>query len=1225
MTKSTKKKTPQHTRVKQMDPRVGKPVPESPVEMYPRGPSPALRAKTEEVYVRKQLRRRISSDFEEMRRSGAQARSADAAAFLGRHSSDLELVREALVQYKAVDDSWAVAVWEWLSESDVVIVEELRRLQDDRQYSRIRDARLLISQPGSEGIRVMVPTTSRGPSWSAVTPEAILSQVRSMAGDDELDLALVEFRQFDRAGAHSVMISLGQGETVAVRVNVELERGEPPEAVSQAWRSVPELPTEPGASLLDALGEYLDHTATDPDNATALLRVLKTAYGAGYWKHEWTLGILERWEHLSESMHSERRLNGVPGQTVSASVAVSAKEDLVAREVAELDMWVLEKPEDARRLRILNLPPLVAYDLCTTRVDLTLLKPLLLARQLDHLVDGKLEDLSDSDIRRMAFGINDALYELKRSGGKPLGARNLANIPLMVARLEFDRLDIDTSADSIRFCLSAYGTRMGEYLIQQHHRYDVARDYYLEAASLNLVSRRGVDFPTNLLFKSLFPDAGTPPVSQANPDDYLALFERQQYQSQPILETAARSFLELGARHISWASTWFEASPDSVRHKLLSLIQRQLHLAPETDFAGCVNAYVQPVTRFAAILEQMGGCTSEYSIIEVSAEFAELRGELGFLISPTNHEIAERLIRAAESVRGSLGQELYEKKRNYYRSTLSLLDQVLAYQHDNRTALWATHFRPTAIKWLEVIRRQLASMTQEVSPIIDVALAEPNLSLTDTQLNGGHVRAIVRLANSGAGTADRLNVRLTTQDEQSFHLITRDIRLEPKETRETYFEVGTDAQLAPREYRYTVTYYDPDRAFVERTGDRPLTVGPLPCDPGLTELLNPFNPGPEVTDEPMFVGRDLKLQQVVEAANESGLIMLHGQKRVGKSSFLIFLERRLDGDSSVGDRLAVRVSWTNYTAHPAFAVMEEIAHEVCSKLSTRFRHTLEVPDRSEFRTSYTLATNDLLRALERAGVGRLVLMVDEFDAIVGQLKRSELGFDRAFFEYLRGLSKRPNVTLVLTGGEMMPVLFEQLGDVFNHNRPWRIDYLSRSDGSVERLVRNEYVKGVLTFSDDAIETIKEISACNPFFVQMVCKEMVDAAKRERSAHLCKLDVHETVEWLVHRGGLDSKSVRHLYSPFGEPDPLDMAIIGLVSEHEVGERHPRYVTEDEIVARIDPRQHDKAVTRIGELVRREVLRGNPTNGREVRMMLPLFRDWFNDNKPEYRLWAPLLQR
>src|SRR5690606_17891209 len=125
--------------------------------------------------------------------------------------------------------------------------------------------------------------------------------------------------------------------------------------------------------------------------------------------------------------------------------------------------------------------------------------------------------------------------------------------------------------------------------------------------------------------------------------------------------------------------------------------------------------------------------------------------------------------------------------------------------------------------------------------------------------------------------------------------------------------------------------------------------------------------------------------------------------------------------------------------------------------------------------------------------------------------------------------KRKNFTLILTGGELMPILFERWGEVFNHDRTWRIAYLSPTDGSVEKLIRNEYVNEAISFSDEAINLIKDSSACNPFFIQMICRDLVAGAKNNSSSHICKLDVEEIVERLVKRN-LEIKYVKHLYTP-----------------------------------------------------------------------------------------------
>lgn len=1186
----------------------------------------AISEEMAQAHSRNQLRRQIAAAFDLMAETSLTCDSGAIAGFLVPYQDSLNLVREALARYRLSQDAWSSAVHSWLAHSDAEISACISRIHDYPHHAVDPDAIVRAAEVLQQGIRVLVPTTVRGPSWSSVTASEILSEINRTLGGTSLEVLIdEEVLNWRRTGDYTVAVSIEGVKTVPVRVAVALDLDTPPGNVSKAWNGVDVIEVDPTKPVLDALWEYLESQSPVVGETIATLSVLKAAYYAGYWKHEWVQGVLDRWQFLVERVSGEDSVDEDGDSLGGSRLYRFPVTERAGSELVDKVLFGLVDTEETRRLRILDLPPLVAYDLVAARVDMSVLEPLFVSKDLAHRVGCDPADLAEHEIKRLALGINDDIYALRYRRGAPLGPKALADILLSAARLQFDRLQIGTGDDSIRFCLSAYSTRMGEYLVQEHHRYDVARDYYLEAISLNLVSLRGMDFPTNLLFLSFFPGASLR-VSSHEPQDFLDLFTSPPYRTDHVLETAVRCFLELGARHINWATRWFEACPRDAKGQMLDLIRKHLDLSPDSDFTIGVDAYVQSMTRFNSLLMQMARCASEHSIAETGPEFARQLNDLGLLVSPTNREISERLIRASNLASESLTQTQYEYRRNYSQSTLTLLDQVSAYQYDNRTALWATYFRPIAYQWHKVISQSKEAMAQDVMPKIHLRLAEPSLSLTDTRLNGGHPRVIISLENTGGGTADRLNVRLSSEAGQSHGLVGRDMKLEPGEVRETYVDLGQSAVETCRVFDYIVTYYDPDRNFVQLFSEAPIKVGPVVRNADLDNLRNPFNPGPEVTNERMFVGRDRKLQEVTQAAEEGGLLMLHGQKRVGKSSFLIFLERRLDSMIHESPLLPVRVQWTGYTRHSAAMVMEEIALAIQHKLCSRFDQLLRLPDRAEFTASYTFAFNNVLRNLEAAGVLRLVLMIDEFDAIAHhQLERVELGFDRSFFEYLRGLSKRPDVTLILTGGEMMPIVFERLGDVFNHNRPWRIDYLSRTDGSVERLVRNDYVREVLTVSDEAVEMIKEVSACNPFFVQMICKEMVEAARRQYSSLVCQLDVEETVEWLVHRGGLDNKAVMHLYSPFTTPDPLDMVIIGLVSELEMSERRPQFVTQESIIQRIDPRHHDMAITRIGELVRREVLRRNPKDSREIRIMLPLFRDWFNDNKPEYRLWAPLLKR
>jgi hypothetical protein len=523
-----------------------------------------------------------------------------------------------------------------------------------------------------------------------------------------------------------------------------------------------------------------------------------------------------------------------------------------------------------------------------------------------------------------------------------------------------------------------------------------------------------------------------------------------------------------------------------------------------------------------------------------------------------------------------------------------------------------------------MVRNELVAAAREIAPKIDIRLAEDRLSLTDPRLDKATARVIVRVENCGSGTADRVNVRLIDGNGETLASKLRPFHLPPGKGEETYFEPNlTSSSL---QFDYSVSYYDPDRKYVERHSLIPLMVGPVQQRPALDELRNPFKEDKEVTDENLFVGREKSLREVADAAaNDGGLLMLYGQKRVGKSSFLNFLEKRLDLERKMSGILAVRVDWLNFSHHNPWMVMAEIAMAIKSKFHATYGQFLPIPSRADFEKSFTFALNDVLRELEESKISRLVLMVDEFDVIVQQREHPELGYDRAFFEYLRGLSKRSQVTLALTGGEMMPILFESLGDVFNHDRHWRLNYLSPTDGSVEKLIRNQYVEGILSFTDEAIEKIKDLTACNPFFVQMICRELVNAAKMQQSDCICELDVEEIRQLLIDRGHLDSKYVLHLYSPLSKPDPLELAIIGTLSELELRDGRPRFVPQEELLERIAPDYKDRTITAIGLLVRREILWRNPEDNMDLKMTLPIFRDWFNVNKPAFKDWSSLVRR
>jgi hypothetical protein len=766
---------------------------------------------------------------------------------------------------------------------------------------------------------------------------------------------------------------------------------------------------------------------------------------------------------------------------------------------------------------------------------------------------------------------------------------------------------------------------MGEYLIEQHNRFDVARDYYLEAIALNLVLRYDSDFPTGLLFRS-FLDGSV--HHDYNDVDYFLGRLNETTTGEETIRKVARSFLELAVQNFPLAEYWFHRCSEDVRHRILQVIWNGLRLRKDLNLRGCTNEYVQSMTRFQSLLKRMAGVKSTHGIIGLCAEFSEQTQGMGFLLGHTNQDVCALLIQAAESLKVAETETQYERWRNQVQTAHILIERVLNFEHDYATELWAAYFRPIAHSWRSQIMRELEIRAQQIKPDIVLQLAEPFVSLTDSLLDMGTPRVIIQLKNIGSGTADRVNVRFTSSDGHTLTPRIVDLELEPQETKETYFAVSTTG--SDFKFNYTISYYDADRNFCEHPSASPLLVHPIEENLILHGLKNPFIPWNEVTDERMFVGREQILSQVYRVAvEEGGLLMFQGQRRVGKSSILGFLERRLDLVGPAYGLLPVRVSLLDFSGQGPGMLLHSIAGKFKEKARTLLNVTVSMYSEANYEDSYSKSFNELIRSLYDKGIHKIVLMIDEFDVLNDRLERKDPAsrepvFPRSFFEYLRGLSKRPGFSLVLTGGEALPVLFERLGEIFNHDRSWRVDYLSPTDSSVEQLIQNEYIKSTLAFSPTAIQTIKESTACNPFFIQMVCRHIVDSAKNKKSKFICELDVEESIDYLCRRT-IEANSVMHLYNPPAVTDSLSRALIGLVAELENRTLRPRFVALDHILDEIDPQYTDQAQARLIELVRRQILRRNPREANEFALMIPLFRDWLNVTNTIYADRVPFQRR
>jgi len=1160
-------------------------------------------------FAKKQIRRQIRDTYYELKNGGGDPSPKAICEFLIAFKDNFNEMRQILGPEKNSEDPWSREIWRLLEFDNANLEKELEQIVSEKNFS-IESTKMQLRTRFNNLINLDIPISTTGPNYTILTTEKIETVLKSKLEEPIAHFKIDISNVIEFPGTYSFTLEFDDKSTYLMELTLRIT-GIPKLLVEiEKYITENKLTASPDVQSDSEIRKLLSQEVLAMDE---LAVIYYTAHQFGFSKTIEANRILRRWYTLIDEKNREFEYNSNSISDISLSDSTNVIEGL--------------SEEEIEKIKVLNLPPLVLNDLMNATGDEKIL--IILANSFPEYKkfrQKRIQQLTSEDVRSLSPRGRWKMSELM-VGKTYADPRTVAIVAISIARLFFDKQRIGTIETDIRYCLSYYCTQYGRYLIEQHRRYDIARELFIEAITLNRTGGGDLEFPASLLFRSFVGTKNLPYPHKQRLIDDIKFIEHQPTEDNGVLKIAVRSILELGIQHQDFALKWFLNYEDETKRRFLDLAWKQLKISRFADLPECISSYQKQMNEVHALLLHLKNSNSIQAIVQNKNILQKNVESLGFLINPTNLEIFEIIKQAIFSLENHLGATQYANQKSNLETAKNQLEKTLSFGADNYTTLWAQHFQPIANRWIQIIDEKLAAMSKGNFAFIKVSLAEQYISCYERPDLTRGFRAIYQIENSGNAPAKRVNIDFSNVNNKELITQKSNFDLGANEVAEDYFSVE-DADINDTlKVNYSGTFYNLDGKKTEFTDDKPLLIQRMKSNDNLKKIVNPFQADREVDDEKMFVGRSSLLEEVsTYAINQpSGtLLMLHGQRRVGKSSLLLFIEKNIDLVSLEKKILGVKISWLNYTTHKAHHLWHAIAKEIKYKLKKHFELAIEIPDANAFEESYTVAFNTVLDELRFADLDRIILLWDEFDGLVNLIDKDEYNYDRLFFEYLRGLSKRKYFTLILTGGELMPILFERWGEVFNHDRTWRIAYLSSTDDSVEKLVRNEYINEIVTFSEEAINLIKYYSACNPFFIQMICRDLIDSAKENNSPHVCKLDVEEIVERLVKRN-LEIKYVKHLYTPRLEPDPLDLAIIGVVAQIEIESKGKKYIEKNKIFANFPKRSEDKVINKLGELVRREILDQNPNNNNEYRIKLPLFRDWFYDNNPEYELWVSELKR
>jgi ABC-type branched-subunit amino acid transport system substrate-binding protein len=250
---------------------------------------------------------------------------------------------------------------------------------------------------------------------------------------------------------------------------------------------------------------------------------------------------------------------------------------------------------------------------------------------------------------------------------------------------------------------------------------------------------------------------------------------------------------------------------------------------------------------------------------------------------------------------------------------------------------------------------------------------------------------------------------------------------------------------------------------------------------------NPYIIGGRITDTNRFFGREEFFNDInyYLKTDNVKLILLHGQRRIGKSSVIAQIPGKLGTDEfvfiSFDFQDTVNSSHQKIIHSIAIGIIEKIEtkNEILTHLAENILTNIEIFSREFLPTVY-----------QQLGNKKLVLLWDEFDVLTERDTESDTDSNN-FCDYILQLQKRDQKLFIIpvVGRHIskLPKLVSSLREALNIE----IGLLKKED--TQKLIIQPD-QNVLNYEEEAIEAIFQLSAGHPYVTQCICSAIYNLAR-----------------------------------------------------------------------------------------------------------------------------------
>ncbi len=272
---------------------------------------------------------------------------------------------------------------------------------------------------------------------------------------------------------------------------------------------------------------------------------------------------------------------------------------------------------------------------------------------------------------------------------------------------------------------------------------------------------------------------------------------------------------------------------------------------------------------------------------------------------------------------------------------------------------------------------------------------------------------------------------------------------------------------------------------------------------------NPYVIGVPLTGDSGFYGRGETFAAVEDAldAEQLNVIVLFGQRRIGKTSLL--------------NQIARRVRITNRLVPVYFDLqgkerltLSEVLRLLTRTVARAVGMAQTFPESNDGASQFFRETF-LPTVANHLGERRLLLLFDEFDVLSDDQQASPDAASLTLFPYLQELILHERqLAFIFVVGRRIEELTTSFHSIFKQAKYQRIGLLTPTEA---RELITQPTSGVLDYADVAIEAILALTARHPYLTQLMCFEVFNHAKVTNARLVTVEQVHACIDSALESG------------------------------------------------------------------------------------------------------------